>query len=114
MQKSQSSIVYPRVKFQDVLGAFWRGIKPQSRWLYVLLFSIIMGNIIPIIIPIFYKQFFDVIVENAQRTVIAPKLFTIIMYVAILNFLYWLFYRFAEFANNTYQPNTMARLKQQN
>ncbi len=112
-QKSQSNIVYPKVKLRDVLGAFWRAIKPQKQWLYFLVFSMIAGNIVPIIIPIFYKRFFDIITIGGDKDFIAQKLLMIIIYVAFLNFLYWLFYRFAEIANVKYQMDTIARLKQQ-
>ncbi len=112
-QKSQNNIVYPKVKLRDVLGSFWRAIKPQKRWLYFLVFSMIAGNIVPVITPIFYKQFFDIITVSGDKTLVAQKLLMIIIYVAFLNFLYWLFYRFAEIANVKYQMDTIARLKQQ-
>lgn len=109
----QKNVIYPKVKIKDVLNAFWRGIKPQRYWMYFLVFSMVLGNIVPIITPIFYKQFFDVITISGDRTLIAQKLLIIIFYIAFLNFFYWLFYRFAEIANVKYQMNTIARLKQQ-
>lgn len=113
MPKSQSNIIYPTVKIRDVLAAFWRGIKPQKWWLYFLAASIIAGNIVPIITPIFYKQFFDIITVNTDKNAVAAQLLKIIIYIGTLNFFYWLFYRFAEIANVKYQMNTIARLKQQ-
>ncbi len=109
----QKNIIYPKVKLIDVLSAFWRGIKPQRYWMYFLVFSMILGNIVPIITPIFYKQFFDVVTISGDKIIIAQKLLIIILYIAFLNFLYWLFYRFAEIANIKYQMNTIARIKQQ-
>jgi len=109
----QRSIIYPKVTIKDVLMAFWRAIQPQKYWMYFLVCSIIAGNIMPIIIPILYKQFFDIITMGGDKIFIANNLLTLIVYIAFLNFFYWLFYRFAEIANIKYQMNTIARLKQQ-
>ncbi len=105
-------IIYPKVYVRDVLKFYWEGIKPQKWWFYFLVFSIGIGNIIGIIIPIFYKQFFDVITTGSNKAVLAPQLLRIIIYVAILNFFYWLFYRLGELGDIKYQPSTIARLKQ--
>lgn len=109
----QKSIVYPKVKFRDVARAFWRGIKPQRGWVYFLIFSVAAANVVGIIIPLFYRQFFDIITLGEDKILIAKKLLAIIFYVAFLNFLSWLFYRLATVANVKYQITTMARLKQQ-
>ncbi len=113
MQKLQSNIIYPKVKLRDILGAFWRGIKPQRRFLFVLIGSIILANIVITLIPIFYKEFFDIIVSGNDKIIIARRLLTIISYIAILNGLFWSLYRVATLTNNSYQPIVMANLKQQ-
>ena len=111
----QKSIIYPKVTITDVLKAFWLAIRPQKFWFFTLISSMILANIIPILTPIFYKQFFDIIAVSAtsDRAVVAQQLTQIIFYVAFLNFFYWLFYRIAEISNISYQLNTIARLKQQ-
>ena len=112
-EKLQRSIVYPEVKLKDVLGAFWRGIKSQKWWLFLLLFSVTSANIIAVIIPIFYKQFFDTLIINGDKSIIANNLLMIIIYIVILNGFFWFFYRIANLSNNTYQTAVMAKLKQQ-
>ena len=101
------------VKLKDVLRAFWHGIKPQKWGLFFLALSIILANIAGIISPIFYKQFFDIISAGGDKTAIANQLLIIIIQIAFLNLLVWLFYRSATILNNTYQTATIARLKQQ-
>ena len=108
----QKSIQYPKVKVSDVLKAFWRGIEPQKWWFYFLVICIAVGNIMPIITPILYKNFFDVVYAGGDRFVIGGKMLRIIILIAAVNFLYWLFYRLAEIGNIKYQMNTIARLKQ--
>jgi len=113
IQKIQKGIVYPEVKLKDVLAAFWRGAKPYKWLLFASVSSMILANIVMALIPLFYKQFFDVITVAGDKTIIAQKLFTLIFYVLGLNILLWLFYRMASLANNYYEPRVMAKLKQQ-
>src|SRR3989344_1110971 len=110
---SQNSIVYPKVYLADVLKAFWKGVRPQKWRLFVLVVSLVVANIVIIVAPLLYKQFFDVIVSGAPAPQLAPKLLQIIIYIGLLHGLFWLLYRVAEFCNNTYQQMTMANLKQQ-
>ncbi|TSC94081.1 MAG: hypothetical protein CEN87_634 [Parcubacteria group bacterium Licking1014_1] len=112
-EKSQKSIVYPEVKLRDIIGAFWQGIRPQ-KWLFFLLIgSIVLANIVIVITPLFYKQFFDIISSGENRQDIAKQLFLIIIYIAGFNGLFWAFYRVATLANTAFEPAVMANLKQQ-
>jgi len=106
-------IVYPKVKLKHVLTAFWNGVRPKKWQLYILLASIILGNIMTIITPLYYKQFFDVISGPGDKSVLMPRLISIIFYVLFFNALYWIFMRIATLANNDYEPTVMANLKQQ-
>lgn len=109
----EKNIVYPKVGLKDVLRAFWSGIKPKKWGFFLLFFSMILASIMGIIIPLFYKQFFDIISSGENPAVIAQNLFNIIIYVAILNGFAWLFYRIATWTNNDFQPAVIANLKQQ-
>lgn len=111
--KAQANIIYPEVKLRDVLGAFWRGARPQKWFLFLTALSIILANIISIITPIFYRNFFDIIAGPGDKSQIARQLLVIIIQVAILNGFMWLFYRSATFLNVVYAADTIARLKQQ-
>jgi ATP-binding cassette subfamily B protein len=112
-EKLQKSIVYPKTGLKDVLGAFWRGIRPQKWGLFFLALFIVLASVAAIIVPIFYKQFFDIISAGGDKTAIAGQLLKIIIEIAFLNGLIWLFYRLATIYNNIYQTGTIARLKQQ-
>ena len=112
-KKPQKSIIYPQVKLKDIFGAFWRGIRVQKLELFLLLFFIILSSITSIIVPVFYGRFFNVIAEAGDKTAIANQLLFIIIEIAALNGLVWLFYRLATISNNSYQTATIGRLKQQ-
>ena len=112
-EKIQKGIVYPEVKLKDVLGAFWNGIKPKKWQFFILVGSIVSANIVIVIVPIFYKQFFDIISSGGDKAIVAQKLFSIIIYIAGFNAVFWLFYRIATLSNINFQPAVMANLKQQ-
>ena len=112
-QKSQENIVYPKVKLKDVLGAFWRGMKPKKWTFFFLIGSMVLATIFSVLTPLFYKQFFDIIAGVGEKTDIVRNLLYIIIYIAILNGFLWLFYRIATWLNNSLQPIVIANLKQQ-
>ena len=112
-EKIQKGIDYPKVKLKHVLGAFWQGIKPKKWLFFTLIACIILANIVSVVTPIFYKQFFDIISSGGEKLLIGQRLFEIIFYVLLFNLAYWVLMRAATIANNDYEPTAMANLKQQ-
>ena len=113
IEKVQKSIEYPKVVFKDVLRSFWSGMKPKKWVLFLMIVSMILANVVATINPIFYEQFFNVVAGVGNRSDIAKQLMLIIFYIAGANALIWIFYRTATWANNDFQPATIANLKQQ-
>ncbi len=111
--KKSSNIIYPEVKLIDVLSAFWRGIKPKKWWGILLFICVAFANISAIAVPIFYKQFFDLISVVLDKDVASYKLIIIVFEILSLNIVSWVLYRVATFANNNFQTSVMAKLRQQ-
>src|SRR3989344_239517 len=111
-KKTQKSIIYPKVGLKEVLSVIWRGIKPQKWYFFIVIGFLILGNIILIIIPIFYKQFFDIITSTKDTSDITSSLVRIIFTILLFNLMFWIAFRIATLANNTYQPRVIANLKQ--
>ncbi len=109
----QKNIIYPKVSFWDITRAFWRGIRPQKWSLFFLLFLVLAINIISVITPLFYKQFFDVITLAQDKAQTAQSLIWIITQIAILHGIVWVLYRLHAVFTAGFQSSTMARLKQQ-
>src|SRR6266404_829909 len=107
-----SKIIYPKVTVLDVMKAFWNAMRPQKWRLFVMVFSLMIGNTILIITPLFYKHFFDVIVAGGNTPSVAETLVQTIIIIGLFHGVFWIFVRVAEFCNNVYQPMTMANLKQ--
>ena len=112
-EKAQKAITYPKVGLKDILRSFWRGIKPQKWGLFFIIVFMVLANIVVVTIPIFYKQFFDIISVDGDKNAIASQLLMIIIKIAVLNGFVWLFFRLATLYNSAYQTATIARLKQQ-
>ncbi len=113
VEKPGKNIIYPKVRLRDVLATFWCGIRPKKWLLFIFVLSVVLVNIAAIIIPLFYKQFFDIISAGGDPATIGQQLIKIIFYVLGLNFVTWILYRVATLANNAYEPAVMANLKQQ-
>jgi len=112
-QKLQRAINYPPTKVKNIVKAFWGGIKPQKWYLFLLLICIVLGNIVTVISPLFYKQFFDIIAGATNKSAVVHQLFILILFVLAANAANWIFQRIATLANNYYEPKVMANLKQQ-
>lgn len=113
MQKLQNNIVYPKVKLWDISKAFWQGVRPYKWSLFFVLFCVVLVNLVSIITPLFYRQFFDVLTINSDKTILAARLITIIFYIAILHTILWTLYRLHAFSNSKFQARVIAKLKQQ-
>ena len=109
----QKSINYPKVRLGDVVKSFWQGVEPQKWWLFTAILSLVIGNVLMVIVPIFYKKFFDILLSDGTKNSLANELFGIIATIAIIYFIAWIFWRIGEFSYNFYQPSTISKLKQQ-
>src|SRR5258708_2717375 len=105
--KNHSQIIYPKVGVRDVIAAFWRGMKPQWLSLSCIVVSMVILNVFTIIVPLFYKQFFDILLSGGDKEIIAARLVHTIAIIALLHGIVWALYRVAELCNNAFQPSTM-------
>lgn len=107
------NIIYPKVGLREVLNNFWKGMKPK-KWVFLtLILSVVFANIVIILVPLFYKRFFDIISEGGDKSIVAKNLFITLFYILAFNLICWLLYRVATLANNDFEPATMSKLKQQ-
>ncbi|MBU1038621.1 ABC transporter ATP-binding protein/permease [Patescibacteria group bacterium] len=91
---------------------FWQHIKKYRWYFYVIVFSIVIGSVVDVIVPIYYKKFIDLLtVSTAQNNLIKQDLVNILLLILGLNAVSWLFYRLATFTNNFFQPRVMAELQ---
>jgi len=113
MKKTKSKkINYPEVKIKDVFGEIWFSLKPQKWALFFAIFCIFCWSILASIYPLFYKEFFDVISKEGVKSEIASQLIFIIIKIALINFVIWIFSRIYNYLIISLEANTMARIRQ--
>ena len=77
---------------------------------FSLCFLIIVGSVLESIIPIYFKNFFNVLTENQTKDILAVNLLSILFVIAILKLLKWFFWRVAFFILNFLESRVMTDL----
>ncbi len=98
----------------DVLKSFWKGIRPDKFKFILIWISIIVAQGLIVVVPIFYKDFFDLLSSpNFSVADKAPQLIHLVTLIFGLNLLMWFGWRVATFASAYCASVVIARLKQQ-
>jgi len=63
-----------KIGIPDVLKAYWRGIRSQKAVMFFTIFAFTIGNVLFVIIPLFYKRFFDLLTTNEINNATAVSL----------------------------------------
>ena len=113
MKYNKSSIVYPEVRITDVFFFFWQVIRQRWISLFLVISGVIAASIFEVIIPVYYKHFFDILSSGQSKEIIAPQLFHTIFIILILGGFVWICWRIGSFANIHFEAKTMAGLRQQ-
>lgn len=101
----------PKVGITDVLKYFWRALRPQ-KWVFsYTIFAFIVASVIELIIPLFYKRFFDFFTVNADKINLVPQLTRIIVWILIWHGVIWVLRQSGFFAMNSLVSKTMARIR---
>ncbi|PLX24802.1 ABC transporter ATP-binding protein [Candidatus Parcubacteria bacterium] len=83
----------------------------RHRWSFILVVtSITLASIGGIIIPIFYKNFFDVLTGIGSMDDKIPGMMDMIFMVLLFNAITWVFWRISGFAAGYFQTHSMANL----
>lgn len=82
--------------------------------MFFILFYTLIISILSIVTPLLYKQFFETITKSSEGVdVVSGRLISIIIYIALLHIISWVFYRLHGFSNIVFQNDVIVRLKQQ-
>ncbi len=83
---------------------FWRHVTPH-KWLGIILISsIACASLVNLVIPFYYKKFFDILTGGFASGDVRAMLISILWMIAILQAIQWLFWRVASVVNNRFQP----------
>ena len=82
---------------RKTLKIYWEHIIKYKLSGLIILFSIIAGSSITVILPIYYKKFFDVLGTEQTKEIISDQLVSTLITILIINFIGWIVWRTADF-----------------
>ena len=82
---------------RKTIKIYWSHIIKYKLSGSIILFSIIAGSAISVIIPLYYKKFFDILGTDQAREVIADGLIDVLIIILIVHFINWIAWRMADF-----------------
>ena len=81
---------------RKTLRIYWSHIIKYKLSGLIILFSIVAGSLISVIIPLFYKKFFDILGTDQTREIIAEGLVDVLIIILIVHFVNWVAWRIAD------------------
>ena len=113
MRPKKSSIIYPEVHIADVFFFLWQVMRKHWISLSLVISGVVTASIFDVIIPIYYKYFFDALSSGQNKDIIVPRLFHNIFIILALSTCAWICWRIGSFSTSYFQAKTMAGLRQQ-
>ncbi len=95
---------------KKTLKIYWQKSLNYKFSVIVVFISVFCASLIGVIIPIFYKNFFDILASGLEKNSLISQLISIILIILGLDFLGWCFWRFATFYSNYFQSKVMTDL----
>ncbi len=107
MHKSESN-----AKIGQIFKEFWKGVRPNKSLFWFSFVMFFFSQFVSIFVPLYYKQFFDVLGSQADRYSLYSQLVNVILIILGIHLLNWIFWRTGMLSYNVMQSKTIARLKQ--
>jgi ATP-binding cassette subfamily B protein len=98
---------------KKTLKIYWQNILNYKFSAFLMLFAVVGAATADVIVPWYFKEFFDVLVENQTRATIVKSLISILIIIAGLRLLGWIFWRIATFTSSYFYSKLMADLANQ-
>ena len=103
MMTKQTDKSYPQNSTAlDVMRLYASQLARYKGLVSFMMVAIVVGNVIQIIVPLYYKQFFDILATTTDvtmRTGAVSQLEHIIVLILVLHLFKWVAYRFMSFCN---------------
>jgi len=96
---------------KNILEIIWNGMRMYKWSVLLLVILSLTANICGVIVPLFYKSFFDVLAQTTPTADRGPELFQLILIIFAINGFSWLCWRVVVFVNNIFQPNVKKNLE---
>ncbi len=101
------------IKPLDTLKIYWQQVRKYKLLLFLMFLALGVTTVLELIIPIYYKEFFNVLTGSASaENNVAAELIRVLVTIVFINIISWVLYRFTTFANSYFQPYIMRDLSQ--
>ncbi len=97
---------------KDVLKVYWHEARRYKRSLGALIVFIFVSTAVSIIVPLYYKKFFDVLSAGNVSPDILQKLIGFLFIILGIHGISWLSWRIVAFVNSYFQSRVITDLKQ--
>ncbi|HLD20777.1 MAG TPA: ABC transporter ATP-binding protein [Patescibacteria group bacterium] len=99
------------INTKAILKLFWEHIRPYSGRAAFILLLIVLAKVVDVIIPVFYKRFFDLLAGDVTSTTdLRTGLVGTVFIILILHLGAWVSWRVMALINNWFQPRVMTDL----
>lgn len=95
-----------------VLKVYFREVKRYKLLIFVLLVIMALTMTSELIVPIFYKKFFDILTISSPSAGKVDELLSLLFTILAFNGAIWIGYRISTFGGSYFQPRIMADLKE--
>ncbi|MDD5099113.1 MAG: ABC transporter ATP-binding protein [Candidatus Colwellbacteria bacterium] len=95
---------------KETLAIFWKASLRHRGLALLISFAVIAASVAGIIIPLYFRDFFNIIAGVGDRRAIFAGLVTALTMIAIFKAVEWLFWRIATFAVSKFETRIMADL----
>jgi ATP-binding cassette, subfamily B, bacterial len=102
-----------KISFGQIVRLYWKEMRHYKVAMVFMVLAYIIATSVTIIVPLFYKEFFDVMGSATDRSSLLPALITIISSVLALNLINWTAYRSGNFLLWYFDAHVEARLRNQ-
>lgn len=95
---------------KKTLKTYWQSSLNYKISGFFMWAAIIGASILNVITPLYFKIFFDVLTSVQAKEIIVRSLISILIFIALLELIQWLFWRIATFSASYFQAKVMTDL----
>src|SRR3989338_3916963 len=96
---------------KKIMQTLWKSMRPHRMAIASLFILAMMSNVIAVIVPLFYKSFFDVLTASSSPSDRVPMLIQIVFVILALNGFGWLCWRVVVYISNIVQPKIKKQIE---
>lgn len=93
------------------MRVYWESARQYKPLLFFIIATIIGSNLLDLVIPFYFKRFFDTLTAATPEAVVIRDLVGILIAMLLIRGASWLLLTGSKFANNTFQPSVMVTLQ---